>query len=90
MVELGLTEAAADGSHGAVVRSAMIKPPEVEELSLPGHVFSERFKTRPDGRRKKIEWNAYRGSKSILNVKLVPSGFLLDQGLGQLVALRLL
>lgn len=45
LVEFGLTEAAADGAHGAVVRSAVIKPSEIEELSLPGHVLSESFKT---------------------------------------------
>lgn len=47
LVELGLAEAAADGAHGAVVRGAVIEPPELEELSLPCHVLSESFKTGP-------------------------------------------
>lgn len=48
LVELGLAEAAADGAHGAVVRGAVVEPPELEELSLPGHVLSESFETGPD------------------------------------------
>lgn len=48
LVKLGLAEAAADGAHGAVVRGAVIEPPELEELSLPGHVLRESFKTGPE------------------------------------------
>lgn len=45
MVEFGFTEAAADGSDGTVVCSAMIEPPEFEELSLTSHILGKCFKT---------------------------------------------
>lgn len=51
VVEFGLTEAAADGGDGAVVRGTMIEPPKFKELSLTGHVLSERFETRSKGNR---------------------------------------
>lgn len=53
--EFGLAEAAADGGDGAVVGSTVIKPPEVEELRLTAHVFSEGFKTRSRGKRIQLQ-----------------------------------
>lgn len=48
MVEFGLIEAAADDADGTVVRSAVIVSPKFKELSLTGHVLSERLKTWPN------------------------------------------
>lgn len=53
--EPGLTEAAADGSDGTVVGSTMIKPPELQELSLSAHIFSEGFKTGSRGKRIQLQ-----------------------------------
>lgn len=47
IVEFGLTEAAADGGDGTVVRSTMIVSSEFKEQSLTSHVLSEPFKTWP-------------------------------------------
>lgn len=47
VVELGFTEAAADHSYGAVICCTVKVSPELQQLSLTGHVLSESLKTRP-------------------------------------------
>lgn len=65
--ELGLAEAAADGSDGTVVGSATIKPAQLQELRLTAHVFSERFKATSGGKRISVSVTQRRDYRRLTN-----------------------